>query len=102
MRRLLQLGTFFFVLVAFFAPLAECFDRWDPPGISNDTEIAVFALVFMLCLVLLVSKLICALALLVNLISFSHLQPSDRSRASAAARALQIFVAPLNSPPLRI
>lgn len=71
MRRLLLFGTFFFVLVTFFAPLAECFDRWDPPGVSNDTEFAVFALIFILCLVLLVSKPIFTLASLVSLVPFS-------------------------------
>ena len=48
MRRLLQFGTLFFVLVTFLAPLAECFDRWDAPGIGNDTEFAVFFLIFAL------------------------------------------------------
>jgi hypothetical protein len=102
MRRLLQLGTFFFVLAALFAPLAECFDRWDRPGLSNDTEFAVFALICMLCLVLLVSKLISALALQVALVSLPRLQPSGQSRAVAANRSLGIFVPLLNSPPLRI
>lgn len=69
MRRLLQCVTFFFVLVALFA-------RWDAPGISNDTELAVFALVFLLCLVFLVSRLISARASLVSLVSLFILQPS--------------------------
>jgi hypothetical protein len=102
MRRLLQFGTFFLVLVALFAPLAECFDHWDPPGVSNDTEFAVFALIFMLCLVLLVSKLISALASLVSLVPFPNLQPSEQPGVSGAHRTLAIFVPPFNSPPLRI
>jgi hypothetical protein len=92
MRRLLQFGILFFVLVTFLAPLAECFDRWDAPGIGNDTEFAVFFLIFALCLVLLVSKLVSALALLVNLISFPPIrrvmvgwsqQPSGYTRPSS-------------------
>jgi hypothetical protein len=102
MRRLLQFGTLFFVLVTFLAPLAECFDRWDAPGIGNDTEFAVFFLIFALCLVLLVSKLVSALALIVNLISFPRFHLSDGSWAVDAGNPLAIFVPPLRSPPLRI
>jgi len=102
MNPLLQLGTFLFVLATLFAPLAECFDRWDPPGLFSDTEFAVFALVCMLCLVLLVSRLISALALQVALLSLPHLQPFRQSRVAAANRSLGIFVPLLNSPPLRI
>jgi hypothetical protein len=102
MRRLLQFGTLFFVLVTLLAPLAECFDRWDAPGIGNDTEFAVFFLIFALCLVLLVSKLVSALALLVHLISLPHFQLSDESWAIEANSPLGIFVPPLSFPPLRI
>jgi Na+/phosphate symporter len=103
MRRLLQFGTFFLVLVTFFVPLAECFDRWDPPGISNDTEFAVFALIFILCLVLLVSKLISALASLVSLVPSPNFQTSEKPSVFGAHRTLQILVPPLDSsPPLRV
>ena len=101
MRRLLQFATLFFVLVTLFAPLAECFDRWDPPGISNDTEFALFALLFMLCLVLLVSKLLSVLALVVNLVSLRHFQASETLKA-VGATTLPIFVPLLSPPPLRI
>jgi hypothetical protein len=99
MRRLLQLGTLFFVLITLFAPLSECFDRWDPPGISNDTEFAIFAVIFMLCLILLVSKLIATIALMVNLVLLSRFHPSE---TFAGCFGFETFVPPLNSPPLRI
>jgi hypothetical protein len=102
MRRLLQFATFFFVLVTLLAPLAECFDRWDPPGVSNDTEFAVFALIFILCLLLLVSKLISALASLVSLVPFPDFQPSEQPGVFGLHSTLAIFVPPLNSAPLRI
>jgi Na+/phosphate symporter len=101
MRRLLQFGTFLFVLIAFLAPLAECLDRWDPPGLNNDTEFAVFALIFVLCLVLLVSKLISALAQSIHLIVSPHRQAPKRWISSRFDAFLEI-VPPLSSPPLRI
>ena len=68
MRRLLQFGLFVLVLVAFVTPLAEYFDRWDTPGIGNDTEMGLFCLVLLICLVLVVSKLIAWVARSVFLI----------------------------------
>lgn len=50
------------ILVAFLTPLSEYFDRWDAPGLGNDTEMGLFCLVFFICLVLLVCKLIASLA----------------------------------------
>jgi hypothetical protein len=102
MKRLLQVGTFLFLLATFLAPLTECFDRWDPPGISNDTEFAVFALMFALCLVLVVSKLIAAFALLVDLVSQYFIQRSGELRPIGAKHGLDIFIPPLLSAPLRI
>jgi hypothetical protein len=102
MRRLLQFATLFFILATVLTPLVEYFDRWDSPGISNDTEFAVFLLIFVLCLVLLVSKLVSALALLVNLVSVPYFQRSDGSGAVGVNCPLEIFVPPLSSPPLRI
>jgi hypothetical protein len=102
MRRLLQVGTFLFLLATFLAPLTECFDRWDPPGISNDMEFAVFALIFALCLVLVVSKLISALALLIDLVSQYFIQNSNGLGPIGAKHGLDIFIPPLLSAPLRI
>ena len=50
------------ILATFLTPLFEYFDRWDAPGMGNDTEMGVFCLVFFLCLVLLVCKLIASIA----------------------------------------
>lgn len=95
MRELLQFGTLLFLLATFLAPLAECFDRWDAPGISNDTEFAVFALVFALCLVLVVCLLIAARSLIRNLV-FEHLvqQSSDEHLPIEAKLLLSIFIPP--------
>ena len=68
MRRLIQFGTFLFLLVMFLAPICEFFDSWDPPGLSDDTEFAVFALAFALCLVLVVCMLLKGRALLIRLL----------------------------------
>ena len=62
MRRLLQLGTFLLLLAVVLAPIFEFFDSWDGPGLGNDTEMAVFGLVLLLCLVLAVCKVLCNLA----------------------------------------
>ena len=43
MRRLLQFGISLFLLVMFLAPLAELFDRWEAPRLSNDTEFGEFS-----------------------------------------------------------
>lgn len=40
-------------MVTFLMPLLECFDRWDKPGLSNDTEFPVFLIVLFVALVLL-------------------------------------------------
>ena len=102
MKRLVQLGALLIVLATFLVPLSEYCDRWDAPGISNDTEFAVFALIVTLCLVLLVSKLTSALAAPFGLTSVLHLQPSDPPRTASVGRAPELFVPPLSPPPLRI
>jgi Na+/phosphate symporter len=102
MNWLLQLGTLFILLSTFVTPLVEFFDCWDALGIDNDTELAVFALIFALCLVLLVSKLISLLALLVGLVWARYSEQSDQSRAHTIDRASKIFVPLLSPIPLRI
>lgn len=67
MRRLLQFGFVVLVLAAFLTPLSEYFDRWDTPGIGNDTEMGLFCLVLLICLVLVVSKLVAWVARSVSL-----------------------------------
>jgi hypothetical protein len=89
------------LLAAFFMPLVEFFDRWDSPGPSNDTEMAVFGLMFALCLVLIVCKLTAALATLISLV----LVPGQRQSRASRRREARPFlgsIVPQISPPLRI
>jgi hypothetical protein len=53
MRRILKFVTIAFVMATFLMPLLECFDCWDKPGLSNDTELPVFLIVLSIALVLL-------------------------------------------------
>jgi hypothetical protein len=89
------------LLAAFFTPLIEFFDRWDPPGPSNDTEMAVFGLIFALCLVLIVCKLTAALATLISLVLVLGLQHSG-GWLRRDARLFLSSIVPQISPPLRI
>jgi ABC-type spermidine/putrescine transport system permease subunit II len=89
------------LLAAFFTPLVEFFDRWDPPGPSNDTEMAVFGLMFALCLVLIVCKLTAALATLISLVLVLGLRQS-RSSQRLEGRLFLSSIVPQISPPLRI
>ena len=70
----------FLSLAAFLAPLIELFDRWDPPGSGNDTELAVFGLILTFCLILLVSRLVASLDELIECITF-RIQPSQLVRS---------------------
>ena len=101
MRRLLPIITFILLLTALLAPLAEYFDRWDTAGLGNDTELGVFALIFILCLLLLVSRLISAFAQSIHLVILPY---SQRSPGLTPLRS-ELFATtapPLSSPPLRI
>jgi len=53
MKRVLKFATILLVSVTFLMPLLECFDRWDKPGLTNDTEFPVFLVVLFVALVLL-------------------------------------------------
>jgi hypothetical protein len=102
MRRLLQFGTLLFLPVMFLAPLAECFDRWDAPGISNDTEFAVLALVFALCLVLAVCVLIAARSMLGDSALGRVVQCSSGERLPIGAQLVASIFIPPRLLPLRI
>ena len=102
MRRLLQLGTCILLLVALVAPIAECFDCWDAPGVSNDVEFAVFSLILALCLVLLVSRLIAFLALLVDQFSIRHVVDVGSLGFTDAHSSAGLIVPPRNATPLLI
>lgn len=101
MQALLQLGTLSLLLGSLLTPLVEFFDRWDPPGPGNDTELALLGLILALCLVLLVAKLTAALAILIRLVAFSHLPPRCLSRL-CKDHFVDSFLQIQTSPPLRI
>jgi hypothetical protein len=102
MHRLLQLGTLMLLFAALAVPLFELFDRWDAPGVGSDTEMGVFALVLVCCLVLLVAKLIAG--------SFGKLSRSSAllqrgGKALNSVRRLtadSLLIPPQFPPPLRI
>jgi len=100
-RRLLQLGFVLLIMATFLAPIAECFDRWDAPGLSNDTEFPLFLFVLFICLVLIVAKLVSLRALTLQFVS--RLVPLPVAFASEdIASVLPSPVPPHSSPPLRI
>jgi hypothetical protein len=101
-KRLLQFGVLILGLAAVLTPLTEFFDRWDPPGPPmNDTELAIFGLVLVLCLVLLVSRLMATLDRLVEIFAVFRRQP--RHALTLEINMVQVFaVMPHSSPPLRI
>jgi hypothetical protein len=90
------------LLAAFVTPIAEFFDRWDPPGLGNDTEMAVFGLIFALCLVLLVCKLTASLVGIIGLISLPQPPPSRGSPLGKIRTISTRFIPSLSPPPLRI
>jgi len=100
-RRLLQFGVLFLSLAALLAPMIELFDRWDPPGPGNDTELAVFGLILTFCLILLVSRLIASLDKLIARITSFRVQPSQLV-CSPERFCFTGIVTPHSSPPLRI
>ena len=102
MRRLLQLGTLIFVLSTILVPVSEFFDRWDAPGISNDTEFAIFALVLVLCLLLLVTKLVSALGLRMHLVMMPFMLEPNRCLTVELEGTFAIPGPPSNLVPLRI
>lgn len=90
------------LIAAFIVPLIEFFDHWDPPGLSNDTEYAVYALVFAICLVLLVCKLISSGALKLGFVSWRVFLHDERARPVEAGHTCIFAVPPLFILPLRI
>lgn len=101
MKRLLQLGTFVLILAALLTPIVEFFDRWDPPGPEDDTEMAVFGFIVVMCLVLLVCKLTASMASLISLVVVAALRQNEHSPLQAI-RSFASVVLPQISPPLRI
>jgi heme O synthase-like polyprenyltransferase len=90
------------MLIGAFIPLLEIFDRWDAPGLSNDTEYAIFAFVLTLCLLLLVCKLIASAALKIGFISCRAFLRDDRAKPVEARHTFVFAIPPLFVLPLRI
>ena len=58
MKRLLRIVTIIMVTMTVLMPLLECFDRWDRPGLGNDTEFPVFLITLFITLVILAAAAI--------------------------------------------
>lgn len=90
------------LLAAIVSPVLEFFDRWDTPGLGNDTEFATFALILIVCLLLAVCKLLSDRAKTTDI---DLLPPylTERPPAPCLARHfIDLPVLPAVSPPLRI
>jgi hypothetical protein len=101
MKRLFQFGAILMLAGAFY-PLLELFDRWDAPGLANDTEFKVYALLFALCLVVLLCKLISSGALRFDFISRRVFLCGTRIQPVEAGHTFIFDVPPLFILPLRI
>lgn len=97
--RLLQLGTFLLLAATLLVPLFESFDRWDSPGLGNDTEFHLFAIVLFLALVLLLCRLIVRSALVFRLARVAAALIAALESASHL-HADPGFIPPQSSPPI--
>ena len=101
MKRLFRLGAILMLIGAFY-PLLELFDRWDASGFSNDTEFRVYALLFAICLVILLFKLISSGALKFHFVSGRVFLCDERIRPVEAGYTFIFSIPPLFVLPLRI
>jgi hypothetical protein len=101
MKRLFQSGAIMMLIGAIY-PLLEIFDRWDPPGLSNDTELSVYALLFAVCLALLLCKLISSDALKFGFLSWRVFLGDESVRQLEPGHTPIFAVPPLCLCPLRI
>jgi len=101
MRRFFQFGAVLMLIGAFY-PLLELFDRWDAPGFTNDMEFRVYALLFAICLVILLCKLLSSCALSSNFVSWRIFLHDDRVAPVEAGHTSIFTVPPLFVLPLRI
>ena len=100
MKRLFQIGTILFLWVTVCAPLLECFDRWDAPGLTNDIEFPLFLIVLLVTLALVVSYLIAAFVLARQCMANRNgllIEPF-----ASEPFLLREIAVPLHAPPLRI
>jgi hypothetical protein len=96
------MATTVLLLAGFVAPVVEFFDYWDPEGLGSDTEVGVFALIFVLCLVLLVCKLISSGAFAFFFAAWIRAMDQDRAEDSETRHRSIFAIPPLYSLPLRI
>jgi hypothetical protein len=90
------------MLSTVLTPFVEFFDRWDGPGLADDTEFAVFALTLTFSVILVVCLLLAARSLLRNIARGPIAQVAPRSLyASAPDNSISIFIPP-RLLPLRI
>ncbi len=96
---MLRVGTFVLLLSVFLAPTFELFDRWDAPGLCNDTEMAVFGLVLLLCLALAVWEIVSSLADQFSDVVVAILSP-ERSSPLHLEQAFgyKLIVPPITAP----
>lgn len=102
LTKVLQLANLFLLVAIFVTPISEYFDRWDPPGLSHDTEFRVFVLVLTLVFVLVVCRLIASLALRLRQLATKLLQPPDDLAGTQHDIIVAIFIPPRLATPLRI
>jgi hypothetical protein len=101
MKRLFQFGAILMLIGAFY-PLLELFDRWDAPGLANDTEFKVYALLFAVCLVILLCKLISSGALRFDFVFWQVFLYDESARPVETGHTFIFAVPPLFVLPLRI
>lgn len=90
------------LLAGLVAPIVELFDFWDPEGLADDTEFGVFAHLFIVCLVLVVSKLVSSAALVFSFREREIFHGEEEEELAESARGFIFVVPPLLSLPLRI
>jgi hypothetical protein len=101
MKRLLRFATILMVTVTLLMPLLEYFDRWDRPGLGNDTELPVFLITLFITLVILV-----AVAIARRMFARQNAQTETNIVyefvQSKFCSWTDVEVSPFFSPPLRI
>jgi hypothetical protein len=101
MKWLLRFASIALITMSILMPLLEYFDRWDRPGLGNDTELPVFLITLFIALVILVAVAIARRtftrqnAQTETNIVYEFVQSEYRSWTDIA-------VSPFVSPPLRI
>lgn len=90
------------LMVTFLTPLSEYFDRWDRPGIANDTEFALFTVILSLVFVLLVCRLVAVLCMALTLEILGWLLAESSPLFSSQQKNGTLTMPPLILAPLRI